>query len=283
MSFEKTNILVLQSENRDVDYLGLTKRINPYMCNYLSNLSNSIFLYDYKFVNMSLFSDYDTSYNTCSKIPLQEGETDKMLLKNEDFKNIKIHSATTKIFLIDYFLKETGKKYDFIIYLDSDAWIQSPHYLNTLVEYLKKDETKNGAYSRDPYMQQNTYINSGAFIIKTNNYIFKMYETLIDTIKTNKSHLNDWPYDQYYISNFVFKNKNDFLIFLPNVLNTPCGIIFRHNWYKTYKLYRDLYDLLEISYVSGFHPPKENIIIENYIDNNPFPNTEIYAYEWNEP
>lgn len=280
---EKTFVLVLQSENRNVDYLGLTKRINPYMCHYLSNQENSKYVYDYKFINMSLFSEPEPS---CDEIPLQEGEMYKMLLDskiNDSFKNQIIHPATSKIFLIHYLLNSLEhKKYDFIVYLDSDAWIQTPDYLNTLIDYLKNNEAKNGTYSRDPFMQRNTFINSGAFIIKNNNYISNMYSAMIERMKMDDSHLKKWQFDQYYISNFVFENKNDFLIFVPNVLNTPCGIIFRHNWYKTHKLYRDLYELLEISYVSGFRPPEKNFDIEKYIDNNPYPNTETYAYEWNE-
>lgn len=291
------NVLVLQAENREVDYLGLTKRINPIMCDYLSkNTKNNYF---FSFINMGLFCDYDESIELRS-LPLKEGETNKMLLSDDllEFTKInKIHPATAKLFLMNWLLSrcqsvnedislflqngENKKEFDFIVFLDSDAWIQTPDYLNTLIETLSNDETKNGAFSRDPYLSRNTYINSGSYVIKNNNFIRNMFCELIETIKEDKSHLAVWAYDQYYISGWVFKNRDLFHVFKPNVLNTPCGFILRHNWFKTYKLYRDLYELLDASYV--IREPQIPFHYEEFIDREDFPNVMTYAYEWNEP
>ena len=41
-----------------------------------------------------------------------------------------------------------------------------------------------------------------------------------------------------------YKNKNDFLIFAPNILNTPWGEIIRHNWSKNDDMHRDLDHLI---------------------------------------
>ena len=61
-------------------------------------------------------------------------------------------------------------------------------------------------YSRDPYLINNTFINSGSFIIRINDYTKKMYSLLeqqaIDKPRWKK------PTDQYYISNFVFEFTN---------------------------------------------------------------------------
>lgn len=86
----------------------------------------------------------------------------------------------------------------------------------------------------------NTYINSGVFLIKVNDYIKKMYNYLENELINNNLYVNKWPYDQYYISNFVYKNKIDFLILASNILNTPWGEIIRHNWFKDNKMHEDL-------------------------------------------
>ncbi len=121
---------------------------------------------------------------------------------------------------------------DMIIFLDSDAWIQNKYWLKNILDYLNRMNEYNGAFSRDPYSIKNTYINSGSFILKVNDFTKEMYKNLIIELDDETEQNNIWPYDQYFISDYVYKNKDKFLIFVPTVLNTPDGRVLRHNWFK---------------------------------------------------
>ena len=191
------------------------------------------------------------------------------------FKNENnIHPATLKIKIINNLLKNT--KYEIIIFIDSDAWIHDAINLNKLVNYFINSD-KHACYSRDPTRRfdpekmpnftldknhNNTYINSGAFLIKVNDYSKNMYNYLENELINDNRYINLWPYDQYYISNFVYKNKNNFLIFNSNILNTPRGKIIRHNWFKNDRMDKDLDYIIEnkidINYNENFDL-KDNI------------------------
>jgi hypothetical protein len=130
--------------------------------------------------------------------------------------------------------------YDILIFLDSDAWIQNWVSLNNVVNRLSNNNQKQGCFSRDPYLKKNTFINSGSFILKINDFTRKMYEYIMKDLYSNGNYHNRWPFDQYYISKYVFDNKDSFVIFVPDILNTPLGKILRHNWLKNKKMYDDL-------------------------------------------
>ena len=73
-----------------------------------------------------------------------------------------------------------------------------------------------------------------------------MYNILIKDLYTNNNCHNSWPYDQYYISKYIFENKEKFTIFIPDILNTPLGNVLRHNWCKNQKMYDDLNQLIAL-------------------------------------
>jgi len=211
-------ICVLQADNREsLDYLLKTQYINKCFCNYLN--------YEYIFIKID----------------------------NNKYGNI--HPATKKIHIINDFLLEN--KCDILVFLDSDAWIQNGYWLNIIINNLINDKNKHGCFSRDPYRKHNTFINSGSFIIKNNDFTKQMYKNIINNLYNNIRYHNNWPFDQYYISNYIFENKEQFIIFIPKVLNTPDGMVLRHNWGKNKKMYNDM-----------------NITIEN-INNNIFNNTNF--------
>lgn len=242
-----TNVLILQTDNRsELDYLGLTKLVNGKRCAYMNESSHiKGVTYHYSFI----------------------------LMERKYYQYI--HPATAKILCVNDILKETP--HDFIVFLDSDAWIQSPEHLHELILLLQNDSSKQGSYSRDPYVSHNTYINSGSFILKVNDYVKNMYEEIIKNLYEDPSHHWQWTYDQHYISNTIFKRKNDFLIFKPDVLNTPFGKILRHNWYKNHKMYGDLYEILDI------HKPyiiPEPFCFEKEYDEEVFPNPNEHGNEY---
>ncbi len=234
-----SNICVIQADNRPtLNYLLLTNKVNREFC--------KIHGYDYLF------------------IPIHNNEY------------THLHPATKKIHIVNKFLQTST--YDIIVFLDSDAWIQNGSWLKDIITQLSQDRLKHGCFSRDPYILKNTYINSGSFIIKNNDYTKKMYTDIIEQLNNIPEYHNKWPYDQFYISNFIFENKKNFQIFVPDILNTPIGKVLRHNWGKNKKMYIDLKLLLTNKYSLLIKHPRFEF--EKYYDSQPFPNKKNDGYEY---
>jgi hypothetical protein len=200
---KKTKVCVLQTDNRPtLNYLLKTQEVNKKFCNILQ--------YDYIFLEIN----------------------------ENEYGNI--NPCTKKIQLVNDLIRNETYDYDILIFLDSDAWIQNWVSLNNVVNRLSNNNQKQGCFSRDPYLKKNTFINSGSFILKINDFTRKMYEYIMKDLYSNGNYHNRWPFDQYYISKYVFDNKDSFVIFVPDILNTPLGKVLRHNWLKNKKMYDDL-------------------------------------------
>jgi hypothetical protein len=329
------NVLVLQTDNRDLDYLGLTKKLTKFTCKYMTENQTVFkgFNYNYLFVDMNLYKREkmnpcttkihvlndalnttisNTITTTTTEITKKTTTTQTFMTtyKHEetiegstDFEvpNVTTATETTKVEPLKTKITITNAKYDAIVFLDSDAWIQDFYNLHKLVLKLLKEspslrsgedqpaiEGKNefigkqiqGCYSRDPYIKRNTYINSGSFIIKVNDYTKNMYKTIMSELEKDSSHWDKHPYDQYYISKYVYENRNDFIIFKPPILNTPLGSVLRHNWWKTHQMYVDLYDLLGYFHTNNIQKGSPEIDFDEEIDNEVFPNTDENGYEY---
>jgi len=228
-------VYVYQTDNRpSLDYLQKTMKVNKYY----ARMNN----YYYIFEEMKIKGDF--------------------------------HPALYKIMMVNNFLSTNiFEENDILIFLDSDAWIFNPIMLKKLLSSLPL--SKHGIFSRDPYVKKNTYINSGSFIIRINQYTKKMYSLLEKQARENKkinwneinhsmterdhSKNNKGPLDQWYISNYVFENKDDFLIYKPDITNTPDGKVIRHSWHKDFTT----------CYIQQHHNSFDLI---KYIDKEPFPN-----------
>ena len=233
------NISLLQTDDRpNLNYLLLSKKVNIKICNY--------FNYNYNFIEIDN-----------SKLNLSVKQYNKLYVVNEF-----LNSSTD----------------DILIFLDSDAWVNDGIWLNQIINDLINDDCKNGCFSRTPYRSSHTFINSGSFIIKNNDFIKKMYKDIISLFEKDMSENNKdsnlvrkknggWC-DQFYISNFVFNNKEKFNVFIPEILNTPDGMILRHNWFKHQKMFDDLNYLIN-------NDVKINELLfekEKYLDTKCFPN-----------
>jgi len=233
-------VYVLQTDNRpSLDYLLKTQEVNKKFCEKLG--------YDYLFLE----------------------------LDNSKYGNI--HPATKKIHLVNDFLLNTTC--DILVFLDSDAWIQNGYWLNDIINNLINNDEKQGCFSRDPYLEINTFINSGSFIIKNNDFTKQMYNIFIKDLLNNNSCHNNWPYDQYYISKYIFENKEKFTIFIPDILNTPIGKILRHNWLKNQKMYDDLI-ILNRDINNDLCFDKTFFIEKDYYDYENFPNINKNGYDY---
>jgi hypothetical protein len=225
-------VTIIQAENRPtLNYFLLSKEVNSRAASHLG----------YEYRHLSIEEKYTKQY----------------------------HPATCKIFTLhDYFKTSTD---DIIIFLDSDAWIQSPSIIRTIVNHLLDSPKKHGCFSRDTYIKDCSFVNSGSFILKVNNLTRNMLTMLSKYIynKLNSFDYNTWPFDQYYYNYFILKCKSSFIIYKPIVLNTPNGIGLRHNWTKKKQMYDDLNAQLAIvEYMD------EEFNISEYIDTMPYPNSE---------
>lgn len=104
-----------------------------------------------------------------------------------------------------------------------------------------------------------------------------MYNDIIIDLYNNVDYHNMWPYDQQYISKYVFENKEKFIIFFPDILNTPLGKVLRHNWKKNVKMYDDLNNLLCLK---DEDIDKTYFIETDYYDDKTFPNIIENGYEY---
>jgi hypothetical protein len=242
------SVVVIQADNRpteEIVYLTLTRRTTIQMCDYLIKSEHIQNHYRYEYMNI------------------------------EERHTKDLFPATAKIRLMSEILRTVQD--DFVVFLDSDAWIQNPDYLDELIGHLAADPTKQGAFSRDPFLSRNTYINSGSFVLKVNDYNRELYAKIEHWMDEEPAYHHKWPYDQYYISEMVYQNRADLFVFHPDVLNTPNGSILRHNWWKNQKMYADLYYLLDIHTVYTRPPP---FSLEAAIDDREYPNPNLYDYEW---
>jgi len=136
-------------------------------------------------------------------------------------------------------------------------------WLNDIIHNLIKNDQKQGCFSRDPYTTQNTFINSGSFVLKNNDITKQMYKNLIHELNSNVTYHNNWPYDQYYISKYIFQNNEQFVIFVPDILNCPTGKVLRHNWFKDEQMYDDLNTLIKTEDIMA---DKTSFIETDYYD-----------------
>ena len=187
---------------------------------------------------------------------------------NIDSVKLGVNPYCKKLYVISNFLKKS--KHKVLIFLDSDAWINNQFVLDKLLINLN-NSNKNGCFSRDPYIFYNTYINSGSFILKINDYTIRMFDKIINQYES-KNH-NEWPYDQIFVSAFVYENRENFYVFKPRILNTPYGIVLRHNWCKTKKMFEQA--KIETKDL------KMNFIKE--IDDMPYPNVKREGYKYFQP
>lgn len=237
--------------------------------------------YPFEFIPKSIFGN-------CKVCELMGWEYIFRDMKPEHYR--ENHPAFGKIYMVAEWLQEivsvsraasaAGQKNiqpAYMVFLDTDAWVQDTSRLQQLIKDMAETD-KQGAYSRDPYIKKNTYINSGSFILKIDEYALKMYETLIANIKADPSHLREWPWDQYYVAQYVWEHRADFWIFKPEILNTGYGKILRHNWHKTSRKIRDdLYFLCTFPIVLD---QSAKGVVEHELDDGDYPNLEETGYDY---
>jgi hypothetical protein len=225
---KKRKVIVVQCDTRNEDFIKLSKNVNKLACSSMN--------YEYKFIdiNMNKYKD--------------------------------IHPATAKIYVVDELIKHYSKD-TILIFLDSDAWIKDVKAVDSIVKEIERGD-KIGCFERDVYNKNNTYINSGVYIIKLNDDMRSIFTNIKNDIDKNPEHKTNWPFDQYYISKYIFNNKDKFIICKPNTMNTPKGKIIVHDWTKNNEYMKMS---MNIILKNGFQV-NNNFKISDYIDSHTFPN-----------
>ena len=251
------NVLILQTDNRtNVDYIGLSKLYNSKVIAFMQNHND----------NEPKFKRNENINYRYEFFPLESKHYENM------------HPAMGKIGFLDELLNTITD--DIIVFLDSDAWINEPTHLQELIELLiAAGPDIHGCFSRDPYVSKNTYVNSGSFVLKVDDFTRDMYKQIIAYTQRDDSHHSLHSYDQYYVSQLIYDNRHYFMVFIPDILNTCYGKILRHNWWKNQKMYKDLYELLDIFNHNKYTIP-EPFDFEKEIDPHCWPNPNEQGYEY---
>lgn len=228
-STKKHTVKIYQADNRpNLDFLLLSQKVIKMNC--------ENFGFQYEFIEMD----------------------DNMYPNVPNFKTKKVY------LLYDILLKSDQ---DFIMFLDSDAWIHNGKWLKDIINNMYNNKDIHGSFSRDPYyVRYVTYVNSGVFILKVNDFTKNMYKKIIEDLESYPKYHDMFPHDQYYISNFVYENKENFYVFKPTILNTPSGIVVRHNWHKDKKMYDDMNYIIK----NGIKIDDTNFDIKNNLNTKGF-------------
>ncbi len=129
---------------------------------------------------------------------------------------------------------------DVVAFLDSDAFIRDEEHFRALVDALVAAPDKHGVLSRDPHLPKNTYINTGCMILKNDAFGRGFLDAVWSDADRNPRYRREWPHEQFAASAFVLSHREAFFVCRTAVLNTPCGQIVRHSWWK--ELFFELVD-----------------------------------------
>ena len=225
---QKRKVIIIQCDNRSSDYIELSKKVNT--------LAASKLNYEYTFLNVDM----------------------------NKYKDKDVHPATAKIYVVEELFTKYPKD-TILIFLDTDAWIRDLNSVDSIVKTVSKSD-KLGCCVRDPYHTKNTYINSGVFIIKLNDEMHSIYKKIKNEVDINPEYKKKWPFDQFYISNYIHENRNRFIILKPIAINTPKGKFIVHDWYKNTCI-SSMNDILKNGFTTD-----TTFKIEDYIDSHDYPN-----------
>ena len=81
-------------------------------------------------------------------------------------------------------------------------------------------------------MSKNTYVNTGCMILKNDAFIHEFLGTVWRDADREQRYRLEWPWEQFLVSAFVQSHREAFHVCRTAVLNTPCGQIVRHSWWK---------------------------------------------------
>ena len=141
------------------------------------------------------------------------------------------HVTWGKIRVLQDFL-QAHPDAEMVAFLDSDAFIRDEVAFIALVDALRAAPDRHGAMSRDPLLPRNSYINTGCLILKNSDFTRAFLDAVWNDVAVRPQYRFEWPHEQEAASAFVLRHREAFLVCKTAVLNTPCGDIVRHAWWK---------------------------------------------------
>lgn len=119
-----------------------------------------------------------------------------------------------------------------VAFIDSDAFIRDEYAFLDLVGALRAAPDRHGAVSRDPLLPKNTYINTGCLILKNSGFARMFLDEVWRDVDVRPEYRLTWPHEQQAASRLIQQHREAFYVCRTAVLNTPCGEIVRHTWWK---------------------------------------------------
>jgi hypothetical protein len=223
----KDKIIVITADNRKI---FLNKKFNELKYYELSFFINSNYCYkrkiDFKYLKIKdiyrniFFNSKDTisSYSSIAK---------------------NTRSASwTKLLCIYFYLK---KKYDYIIYMDSDCIFYNHNFsLHKLIEKIKKEKKEGLLYSDKPW--NCNLPNAGFMILHNSKYIKNLIKYWWNSKDYIHSHKH--PYEQKKLHDFwtsnLFNIKNNIIFIKKNISSIKSNKNFIYHITSNYKNREDL-------------------------------------------
>ena len=217
---------ILQADNRPLNLPQMSKSLEYDACQDSSEMM--------RFLNggsLAQKRDYWTTSSLINqmKCSAMHCEYAQILIEPRHYRDRHVTWGKIRI-LLDFMQK--NPEINIVAFLDSDAFVRDESRFKSLVEILANSPEKHGIFSRDPLMPENTYINTGCMILKNDDFTRNFMETVWNDVHRNPRYRLEWPHEQHSASAFVKENKNAFFVCKTSVLNTPCGEIVRHTWWK---------------------------------------------------
>jgi hypothetical protein len=141
------------------------------------------------------------------------------------------HVTWGKIRVLQRFMHEHPEA-QIVAALDSDAFIRDEEAFLALARALEQAPDRHGALSREPLMPKNTYINTGCLVLKNTGFSRMFLDAVWRDVDVRPQYRLEWPHEQHAASAFVRRRRESFFVCRTAVLNTPCGEIVRHAWWK---------------------------------------------------
>jgi cell division protein FtsL len=221
------NLTVVQCDTRPISLKYVTKELNFDECLHSEAILRSI---NGDIVNQPNFWSMSSAINRI-KAGLIGAKYLSFTCDESNFPDR--HVTWGKIDILIKVLKN-AKTDEVICFLDSDAWIRDERILLKMVQSLYDNPEKHVVLSRDPHIPVNSFINSGCMIFKNTPYCNELLEHVWNAVESEQyeNYRHEWPCEQYVLSDIVKAEYDKFYICKVSALNTPCGEIVRHSWWK---------------------------------------------------
>jgi hypothetical protein len=124
-----------------------------------------------------------------------------------------------------------------ILFLDSDAWIRDQLRLREIIREFEMGYAKL-LFAHEPEIRYNTKVSTGCIAMKNDREVADFWKRVWEepTINTKfHQYLYEWCHEQRIVDEILSRNSfKNVTIFPADILNSPCGSVVRHCWWKEF-------------------------------------------------